>query len=151
MWRRIICATCCLWQLFCLPVTGQDTGEAARPDGSMTAQIRRELNAMRISVTVLKESLRMSRDESATLQMRCDALEKRLTEALSSLDRSDSQLTVSQRDLIQLQQQLEELRTEYNELSEYCRKLKRQRDALTVVAIISAAAAAGLGIYAVVK
>lgn len=111
-------------------------------------QIRRELEGMRLSVSVLRGSLETSGRESQALRTECGRLEGQLRRALTELEGSAAQLVQSSQRSQELETLLRTLRQEYEGLRQSYKRLKTEAAAWKAAAAVLAAVAAGMGAWA---
>lgn len=110
-------------------------------------QIQQELEGMRLSLSVLRQSQERSSRESMMLGKECEELERRLQRALMELETSGGQLIQSSQKSAELETLLQTLRLEYNELMRSYKQLSREnlfwKGATATLAVV----AAGLGLW----
>lgn len=141
--RRLVCAAC-LWGL-AFSLWGEPASICL--SGAEVEQIRRELEGMRLSAGVLRQSLERSGRESQALRRECEELERTLQRALMELERSEGQLIQSSRRSEELETLLQTLRLEYEGLRQSCRRLQTEAAAWRAATAALAVVAAGLGVW----
>lgn len=90
-------------------------------------QIQQELESMRLSLNVLRQSQERSSRESMMLSKECKELEKTLQLALMELETSSDQLIQSSQKSAELETLFQTLRLEYEGLKKSYKRLSREK------------------------
>ena len=110
-------------------------------------QIQQELESMRLSVSVLRQSQERSSRESMMLSKECEELEKTLQKALIELESSGGQLIQSSQKSAELETLLQTLRLEYEGLKKSYKRLSREKSLWKGTAAILAVTTVGMGLW----
>ena len=110
-------------------------------------QIQQELESMKLSLNVLRQSQERSSRESMMLSKECEELEKTLQLALMELETSGEQLIQSSQKSAELETLLQTLRLEYNELMKSYRRINREKSLWKGTAAILAVTTVGMGLW----
>ena len=110
-------------------------------------QIQQELESMKLSLNVLRQSQERSSRESMMLSRECEELEKTLQLALMELETSRVKLIQSSQKSAELEMLLQTLRLEYNELMKSYKRLNREKSLWKGTAAILAVTTVGMGLW----
>lgn len=110
-------------------------------------QIQQELESMRLSLNVLRQSQERSSRESMMLSKECEELEKTLQLALMKLESSGVKLIQSSQKSAELETLLQTLRLEYDELMKSYKRLSREKSLWKGATAILAVTTVGMGLW----
>lgn len=141
--------------LFCFRSLGCFCFPQEQPAVILRAQeaeaIRLELASMSESARILRKSLTASKETAEALSMKCETLEKNLTEAARSLEKSEAALINLQASRETLSGLLSESKKEYSALMESYNAQKKKTLFFKIACGVLLGAAAGLGAFAVFR
>ncbi len=110
-------------------------------------QIQQELESMKLSLSVLRQSQESLSKESMMLSKECEELEKTLQLALVELETSEGQLIQSLQKSAELETLLQTLRLEYDELMKSYKRLSREKSLWKGTTAILAVTTVVMGLY----
>ena len=110
-------------------------------------QIQQELESMRLSLNVLRQSQERSSRESMMLSKKCEELEKTLQRALMELETSEGQLIQSSQKSAELETLWQTLRLEYDELMKSYKRLSREKSLWKGTAAVLAVTTVVMGLF----
>ena len=109
--------------------------------------MQQELESMRLSLSVLRQSQERSSRESMMLSKACEELEKKLQLALMELETSGGQLIQSSQKSAELETLWQTLRLEYDELMKSYKRLSREKSLWKGTTAILAVMTVGMGLW----
>ena len=110
-------------------------------------QMRQELESMRLSVSVLRQSQERSSRESMMLSKECEELEKTLQRALMELETSSDQLIQSSQKSAELETLFQTLRLEYEGLKKSYKRLSTENSLWKGTTATLALVTVGMGLW----
>lgn len=110
-------------------------------------QIQQELESMRLSLNVLRQSQERSSRESMMLSKECEELEKTLQLALMELETSEGQLIQSSQKSAELETLFQTLRLEYEGLKKSYKRLGTENSLWKGATATLALVTVGMGLW----
>lgn len=114
-------------------------------------QIQQELESMKLSLTVLRQSQERSSKESIMLSKECEELEMTLQKALMELESSGVKLIQSSQKSAELETLLQTSRLEYDELMKSYKRLSRENLLWKGTTATLALGTVGMGLWIVLS